>query len=95
MGLSIVKSFGILVASGNGQKCNALKAALRSNLMGTDEKTGMSKIFLHKNCRKDSVYKDDHFRIAKEAGKIVQEVLSDIHPHFYVYDKKIDLSEQN
>jgi hypothetical protein len=95
MGLSIVKSFAILVVSGNGQKCNALKATLRSNLMGTDEKTGMSKVFLHKNCRKDPMYKDDAFRVAKEAGKIVQEALSDVHPYFYVHDKKINLSEQN
>lgn len=95
MGLSIVKSFGILVASGNGQKCNTLKATLNSNLMGIDESTGMSKVFLHKNCRKDPKYKDDAFKVAQEAGRIIHEALMDVHPHFYVYDKEVDFLEKN
>lgn len=95
MGLSIIKSFSILVASGNGEKCNTMRAALRSCLITQDEKTGKSKIDLHKNCKKDSKYKDDCLRISKEVGLVVQEILVGIPSYFYCGDKVRKVSEQN
>lgn len=95
MALSIVKSFSIMVASGQGQRCNNLRSALRSCLIVNDEITGLSKIFLHKNCKKDPKYKDDCFRVSKEVGRVVQDNLAGIPAYFYGPDKQINLSEQN
>lgn len=95
MGLSIVKSFSILVASGNGEKCNTMRAALRNCLIAQDEKTGKSKIFLHKNCKKDPEYKQDCLRVSKEVGQVVKEVLTGVPSYFYCADKRINMSEQN
>ena len=95
MGLSIVKSFSILVASGNGDKCNTMRAALRNCLVTPDSETGLSKIFLHKNCKKDPKYKDDCLRISKEVGGVVQEILNGVPAYFYCADKKINLAGQN
>lgn len=95
MALSIVKSFSIMVASGNGDRCNTMRAALRNCLVTPDEETGLSKIFLHKNCKKDPKYKDDCHRVALEVGQVVQEVLTGIPAYFYGADKKTNMSEKN
>lgn len=95
MGLSIVKSFSILVASGNSQKCNTMRAALHTNLIAADESTGMSKVFLHKNGKRDPQYKEDYVRISKEVGTIVRGILDGIPDYFYGADGKINLAEQN
>lgn len=95
MGLSIVKSFSILVASGNGQKCNAMRAALRNCLISSDEETGLSKIHLHKNCKKDPKYKDDSLRVSKEVGVVVKEMLDGVPSFFFGPDKGVNMSEQN
>lgn len=95
MGLSIVKSFSILVASGNGHKCNGMRSALQSNLIALDEQTGLSKVFLHKQGSKNTKYKEDCDRVSREVGQIVQEALTGVSAYFYGSDKKINLSEQN
>lgn len=95
MGLSIVKSFSILVASGNGDKCNAMRAALRNCLIAPDEETGLSKVFLHKNCKKDPKYKDDCLRVSKEVGEVVKEALTGVPAYFYCGDRKVNMAEQN
>lgn len=95
MGLSIVKSFSILVASGNGQKCSAMKGALRNGLITMDEQTGLSKIHLHKNCKKDPIYKEDSLRVSREVYCMVKELLEGIPEHFFGSDVKINRAELN
>lgn len=95
MGLSIVKSFSILVASGNGQKCNTMRAALHTHLIASDEPTGISKVFLHKSGKRDPKYKEDCLRISREVGTIVQGMLGGIPDYFYGTDIKVNLAEQN
>jgi hypothetical protein len=95
MGLSIIKSFSILVASGNGQKCNQMRSVLKECLLMEDSETGLSKIFLHKNCKKDPLLSEHCLRVSKEVGKVVKEVLLDIPDHFYGPDQKINILELN
>lgn len=93
MGLSIIKSFSILIAAGKGQKCNGLKAALRTCLISSDPETGLSKVFLHKNGRNPE-YKKDSLRISKEVGKLVKEFLGGTPNHFFGPDGSKPKPEQ-
>lgn len=83
MGLSVIKSLSILVASGHGDRCNLLRSALRDHLLQVDEETGLMKIHLHKNCKSDEKLKDAHYRVGRELGKIIRPILSGIPTHFY------------
>ena len=86
MSLSVVKVFSILVASGNGRKCNSLRAALNDHLFDQDEQTGVSKVFLHKT--KDPKYLEDNVRIRGELSHVVAPSLLGISKHFYGPDQK-------
>lgn len=94
MALSLVKSFSILVASGNGQRCNGLRAALRSHLISEDE-TGFSKVFLHKNGRDLEQHRQDYVRISKEVGGIVRSALEGVPSYFFGSDQRFNPVEVN
>lgn len=95
MALSIIKTFSILVASGNGQKCNSLKSKLHHEILATDDETGMSKLYLHKFCRKAPGMAEHHRRIALEVGDIVKEALDGVPGYFYGPDLSVDLQRKN
>lgn len=95
MGISIGKVFSILVASENGQKCNSFRADLRKNLLEFDEATGIPRIILFKEGRKDSSLSDDWARVAKEIGKIAKETLANVPEYFYGPDYNRNISKLN
>lgn len=83
MNMSIIKSFSLFVASGNGDRCNTMISILRHNMIAIDQKTGLSVVHLHKNCKDDPKYKEDHVRISRNLGKLVVPMLRDIPEEFY------------
>lgn len=84
--LSIVKAFSLLVASGNGNRCNEFRDALHRDLIATDPETGLSRVYLHKNGRDDG-YSKQQRRISVELFNQVKSVLVGIEPHYYGPDK--------
>jgi len=95
MNMSIIKVLSLFVASGNGDRCNQMRAALRHHLMVPDQKTGLTKIYLHKNCKTDPKYKDDHYRVGREIAKIISPLLNGIPAHFYSQDELSSPSARN
>ena len=82
--LSVIKCMTILVASGNGIRCNDLKEVLRNHLLTRDEETGEMKVLVHKFGRYD--FKEDHERICREVGSIIFPIMKGINKHFYCSD---------
>jgi len=75
---TLMKCFGALVASGNGNRCDSLRSLLRSNLLVTDKYTGQSKVWLHKFGRKD--YPNFHKLLRVELAEEIDSLYRDISP---------------
>lgn len=91
MKISLVKCLSILVASGNGSKCNDVCAELRSNMISRDQETGLSKVELFKS----KSGSEASARIRKEVARIVLPKLNGINDHYWGPDKSIDTSNSN
>lgn len=75
-GKTIIGVLSMLVASGNGERCNLFRAQLRTILLTKDEKTGLSKLHIHKFRKKD--LPEDYFRICSEVGSLLPEITKGI-----------------
>lgn len=82
--MSITKCFSILVASGNGQRCNELRDSLRANLYEIDPETNKFRIAIWKY-GKDSD-PEAYLRISKGVAGVVGPLLKDIDDHFFSID---------
>jgi len=75
---TLMKCFGALVASGNGNRCESLRSLLRSNLLIVDKHTGQSKVWLHKFGRKD--YPNFHKILRMELAEELDPLYRDVPP---------------
>lgn len=66
--ISIVGVMAMLVASGQGERCNDFRAQLRQKLLVTHEKTGKIKAHIHK----------DREHYPRECAEIGMEIWNDI-----------------
>lgn len=82
--VTIPKLFSVLVASGNGERCDELKRVVRAKLRANDRVTGKSNQFLF-NEGKD-LFKKDHRRVCKELSMDVHFLYKDISAHFFNKD---------
>ena len=78
---SIIKSFSILVASGNGSRCNQLKNCLQDCLLIMDEDLDGYKI----NILKSDL--DDKHRIAEEVYLNISPLFADIDDYYSSIDR--------
>lgn len=81
---SIVHCFSVLVASGNGQRCNDLKEVLRENLYEIDPLTAKYKVAVWKFGRQSEP--EAYRRISKEVAVAVQHLFMDVDDHFVSVD---------
>lgn len=89
MKMSIIKCLSLFVASGNGARCNQMRTVLRDTMMVKDLRTGLSKTHLHKHCKADPRYKEDHYRVGREIGRLVSTMLVGIDDSFYSPDENV------
>ena len=82
--LDITKCFSILIASGNGDRCNSLKSALHNELYTTDPLTNKFKVVIMKHGKHSMP--EDHKRIAKSVSGIVSPFFKDIPDFFFSID---------
>lgn len=75
-GKTIGGVLAMLVASGNGERCNLFRAQLRTILFTKDEKTGLSKLHIHKFRKTD--LPEDYYRICSEVGSLLPEITKGI-----------------
>ena len=84
---SIVHCFSVLVASGNGQRCNDLKEVLRDNLYEIDAKTDKHKVAIWKFGRHSSP--EAYKRISIEVAVAVEHLFKDVDDHFISVDNPV------
>jgi len=75
---TIMRCFGVLVASGNGNRCESLRSLLRHNLLVTHERLKQSKLWLHKYGRQD--YPNLHKILRLELAEELDSLYRDISP---------------
>lgn len=80
-GLNMMGVFSMLVASGNGDKCNELKTKLHTSILAIDPETGISKTRIHKYEAKSMP--EDYLRISKEIGRIISPLMESVPDHIY------------
>jgi hypothetical protein len=73
---TITKCFGALVASGNGNKCNYLKAILRKNMLVIDKETGKSIVWVHKFA--SDKYPEQHMEFRKNLAEDMNSLYNDV-----------------
>ena len=82
---SIVHCFSVLVASGNGQRCDDLKRVLRDNLYEVDSVTDKHKVTIWKFGRRSDP--EAYKRISIEIAVAVEYLFKDIDDYFISVDK--------
>lgn len=82
--LDITKCFSILVASGNGSRCNELKSALRKELYLNDPETNKFKVVIMKHGKYSMP--DAHKRVARDIDETVSPFFKDIDNFFFSSD---------
>lgn len=85
--MSITKCFSILVASGNGQRCNDLRNILRENLYEIDPETNKFKIAIWKYGKESEP--EAYVRISKDIAAVVGPLFVDIDDRFSSIDNPI------
>ena len=84
---SIVHCFSVLVASGNGQRCNDLKEVLRANLYKVDAQTDTHKVAIWKFGRRSNP--EAYKRISMEVAVAVEHLFRDVDDHFISVDNPV------
>ncbi len=87
--MKIVKWFSVLVASGNGSRCNDLKKHLRDELLQTDKVTGKWKADLWELGAGDK----DFDRISRSVGVKVNPLFKDVPKSVWLASDKKSLDE--
>lgn len=85
--MSIIKCFSILVASGNGQRCNDLRDSLRKELYEVDPETEKFKIAIWKYGKKSEP--DAYVRISKNIAVAIKSLFHDIDDHYFSIDNPV------
>lgn len=84
--MSITKCFSILVASGNGQRCNELRNSLRANLYEVDKETKKFRIAIWKYGKQSEP--EAYLRISKDIATIIGPLFNDIDDYFFSVDSQ-------
>ena len=84
---SIVHCFSVLVASGNGQRCNDLKKLLREKLYEIDSETKKFKVAIWKFGRKSEP--EAYKRISLGVAIAVEPLFVDVSDHFISVDNPV------
>lgn len=82
--MSITKCFSVMVASGNGQRCNEFREALRANLYEIDPETNKYRIAIWKYGKQTEP--EAYLRISRDVAAIVGPLLRDIDDHYFSVD---------
>ena len=85
--MSITKCFSVLVASGNGQRCNDLRDSLREHLYEVDPKTGKFRVAIWKYGKKSEP--EAYVRISKDVALVIGPLFNDISDHFFSIDNPV------
>jgi hypothetical protein len=82
--LDITKCYSILIASGNGGRCNDLRDLLRKELFTIDESTGKHKVVIMKHGRRSMP--DDYNRVSKQIATVMSPLFMDVEDHYFSVD---------
>ena len=82
--MELVKCFSVLVASGNGQRCNQLKKVLRENLFEVEDGTDKFRLTIWKYGKESMP--EAHKKIALEMSREVKPLFGDIDHSFWSVD---------
>ena len=85
--VSIIHCYSILVASGNGQRCNDLGDVLRKTLYEIDPETNKFKLAIWKYGKQSEP--EAHMRISKSVGRAIEPLFKDISDHFFSIDNPV------
>jgi hypothetical protein len=83
---SIIKCFSILIASGNGDRCQELRNRLKERLHSYDKDTQQYKVYLIKFGQKEMP--EDHKRVSKEVFSDIRSLFKDVDDHFFAIDRR-------
>lgn len=81
--MNVVKWFGVLVSSGNGQRCNLLKKTLYDELYQIDFNSGKSKL---ESWKFESTSSENMKLISKSIGSKINPLFKDIPDYFFSID---------
>jgi hypothetical protein len=84
--ISVGKCFSVLVASGNGQRCNDLRTELRNTLYEVDEQTDKYNLVIWKFGNKSNPKAFE--RVSKKVAKAISPFFSDIDDMYFSVDYK-------
>jgi len=82
--MTIPKCFSLLIASGNGQRCNDLRIAVRKSLITVDEETNKCKLVILKFGR--DTMPDAHKRASLDLARDISPLFMDISEFYYSED---------
>lgn len=82
--LDITKFFSVLIASGNGARCNDLRALLRQELWQLDPVTGKYRVIISKHGKYSRP--EDHRRLGKYIAKKITPLFSDVNDYYFSVD---------
>lgn len=83
--ITIAKCFSILVASGNGNRCDRLLNTIRDRLLNIDPDSGQLKVTVHKYGKRDN---KAYLSICQEVASSVQPMFLDIDDKFFCQDNR-------
>lgn len=82
--LDITKCYSILIASGNGARCNDLRNLLRKELFTLDADTGKHKMVIMKHGRFSMP--EDYQRVSGQVATSMSPLFTDIDDHYFSVD---------
>ncbi|HVI41859.1 MAG TPA: hypothetical protein VM577_14510 [Anaerovoracaceae bacterium] len=88
--ITIAKCFSILVASGNGNRCDRLRSTIRDQLLNIDPGSGQLKVTVHKYGKRDN---KAYLKICQEVAESIQPMFLDIDQKFFCQDNKAQSDE--
>lgn len=79
--MTLVEVMSLLVASGNGNRCNKYRENLREVLLCVDSSTGQFKVSIHKFGKEE--YPDLYKKISREVARVTNPLVKDIDSRFF------------
>ena len=83
--MTIAKYFSVLVASGNGQRCDNLLRIIRDNLCTENQDIGKSNLYLFRQGKEH--YPEEYKRICHGLASDILTLYDDVHNSYFSVDR--------
>lgn len=84
--MTVIKCFSVLIASGNGARCVALRNVIRDQLLTVEPISGELKVMIHKYGKVS--YPEKYLQISKEIAREISPLFADIDKCYFGSDNQ-------